>query len=656
MRTTTIMNAGRIQLSCMVKARLQHVRESNAFGLAFALLLIPFITVIVSCAGLMLGIAVNKWSVLFALTISSIVAYMSSMTRRGSVLQVLAVWGVCMTLLIGNSLSLVAPQYDDHTYHSPTTILLAKGWNPVLDAMPADIAKAMGIDPQSMLIGHVSTMAHAMHIFDAAMSCATGQVLTGSFFEQLMCIILGLLLWRVLPLWLPRDSRKKSFAQGLLILILTTFYFLFPGGPTDLLCGMFFAILVVSFEVFRRTSDALWLLWACVAGSTLCCVKLTGGLTATIVFLVYGASFACDWWKTGELSGLRSWWRTTACTVGLVGILGFSPYITNWVHYGSPLYPMHTFAVGKQQYNGVSRTFTTGCNDDARSMGYFGRFCYAYISKSVTLGSYRYMRSTPDFTPQWEGDVACDGHGVGFRVVMVLAITMIAMTRKWFLGWAIMATALASLVIPTPFVGYASYVPQIALIPMLISFNLLLQEKSHLRSALASGSLCIVAILALLEICHASVAKCSEISADCILWRSSHMKSVIGAIDNTSKRTIGGQPPIVAIVMVGNMTFYYHYVFIQNEMQGAVKMLDKASVNSLPVTSNNLLQMQPKNLELNIAPEVQKQLNELERLLMQPTFPGRWRYCVQYCFTRTAWHTLTEIAGFRCGIFVETWL
>ena len=84
----------------------------------------------------------------------------------------------------------------------------------------------------------------------------------------------------------------------------------------------------------------------------------------------------------------RKAWLAFGSVLVLIFALNTSPFITSWVNHGGPFYPVHSFRAGEKLPDNMTFDFDYK-NADAEKMGYWGRFCYAYVSKTLTKAYYK---------------------------------------------------------------------------------------------------------------------------------------------------------------------------------------------------------------------------------------------------------------------------
>jgi hypothetical protein len=148
-------------------------------------------------------------------------------------------------------------------------------------------------------------------------------------------------------------------------------------------------------------------------------------------------------------------------------VIGFSPYVTSWVRYGGPFYPAHTFDKRVPTSNRITEDFLR-MNEDAKRMGYMGRFGYAYLSESLTLSLYGEGSDGGRFAPRFDVSGGVGGFGPVFRAAFVVSLLLLPFAGVGRLGYLLACILLTVLLQPTMFVGYARYVPQFYAFPLLV--------------------------------------------------------------------------------------------------------------------------------------------------------------------------------------------
>jgi len=344
---------------------------------------------------------------------------------------------------------------DAQAYHFPAQYLLHHGWNPVFDSTLEKFAAVAG-DAQ-LVARHALFMprfgalcgaivASAFHLFSG--DAFLGYVLITCLFVT--CLSFAERYWNA-GVWL-----RILFACGLTF---STKITSFLAGQVDYSTYAAFCVSALSLFLYihdRKLSDLLKF-----AASTCICVsaKSNGLLCSGVLVLM----------TLPLLFRRPAYWRTLFWTGACVMIVGASPFLTSWIHYGSPIYPFLTFDPKVPAFDITGNDFSF--NADALSMGYFSRMCYAWISPKLTIAAIRLFN--PDFNPVFSGcgGTSLAGQGLWFNALLLISVVLLAVSRKNLVTWLCVVIFVSSNFAPLKFIGYARYFPQIWAIFPLAALN-----------------------------------------------------------------------------------------------------------------------------------------------------------------------------------------
>jgi len=219
--------------------------------------------------------------------------------------------------------------YDGQAYHQEALIQLVKGWNPVYQQLNGPEANNMhrwlnhyskGVWFYESVIFQVTQNIEAAKLFHLWLMMAAFSI-TLSFLLQLK----GLSVWLAFLISLLAAFNPVSIYQSL------SFYL--DGQLMSLV-----VILVVCLGLIYKSKESnrfhYFLLFMTI--SVLLNVKLTAGVYASILIAGYLAIL----WFTKKIEVLREVFTVSigAFLLGFI-IFGFSPYVTNTLSQGNPLYP-----------------------------------------------------------------------------------------------------------------------------------------------------------------------------------------------------------------------------------------------------------------------------------------------------------------------------
>lgn len=441
--------------------------------MAFIVLMFPTLAVVIASVGILFGQSVRGWQGLAAIA-GCLVLCLPGESRKGGMKRMLRFLLIVLAVFFIDGLFVVFSWWDAQAYHVPATILLARGWNPVFDSTRELLVHAMKVDPFAFNAYHVAYLPRGGWIYSAVTYLMTGNVESGDTLILFTALALLGVVWKAYP---------RIFGGGRLLrflfMLLTVFA---PGVIVSLFCGAhdgslycLMLITLLSACVYRRTHEVRWLYY-CAASLVLGCnLKFTGAVSACLCFLLF--TLPITWAVlTGRKHGdvLRKWLLAHVIGFLFAAVVGFSPYLTSWVHFGGPFYPQHSFDSGVTPPE-ITKDFELR-NDDAAAMGYFGRITNAYLSKWAAHRYYEWKLNKKPFAPKFHLDQV-GGLGTPFRVVVMLTLLLLCLTRRCRAPWLIALIIITTFAQPAKYVGYVRYVPQFWAFPVLVAFNFLTAEK-----------------------------------------------------------------------------------------------------------------------------------------------------------------------------------
>ena len=446
----------------------ERVRGRGLFPLPAALLAVPTFTVLWSAVGFLFGRPVSGWAFGFGLLAASGLALVGGGSWREGVKRVGWLWLAVLAILFVDSCFVAFSWWDAQAYHLPAADLLLRGWNPVFASTRPALLAATGADPAAFNAYHVAYLPRAGWIWSAVLAAVAGNLELGDSLILMTGAALGGLAWRVTPPLFGADPRKRLFFASLAMFA--------PGVVASAFCGAqdgsLYALLMIfllAASAYLRTGRTGWLGMAALAPVLGCNLKFTGLAWFVLSAGIFTAPLAWGVWR-GTRRGRTLWKWVAACAAGFAMALavGFSPYLTNWVNHGGPLYPEHTFS--KTETPPAMTADFDLLNDDAAAMGYCGRVVNAYFSKWAAHRYYEWKLGKKPFRPVFHLDQV-SGLGTGFRIIMCLTVVILCLTRRCSTPWLLIALILTSFLQPTRTMGYVRYVPQLWMFPVVVAFN-----------------------------------------------------------------------------------------------------------------------------------------------------------------------------------------
>lgn len=441
-------------------ALLRDLRESLFGDLSAALLcFILSVLALVSCSHI-LCIPLAGWPVVLVF-LGTCLLYGYRRSAPWQWRGMAAFVGVVLGCFLLNLCLLPTPSNDAELYHYPAIIALFRGWNPVYQSTLEGLTPF--IDDPRIHYFHILFQSKGSWYFSFAFFRLT-HLLDGGFMLAFLAATIGFCGWRRgFRAWFPGLSDWCGNLFSLLIL-LSPWCIFSIGDPmsdgivyhlTVALCGEVLA------TVKKTTRPAiLRLLWLSVL---LVSIKFTAIVPAVLIVLALLGI-------TLTRQGLQAVWRTWRMPLLFSGVLlvflNVSPFITNTLHYASPLYPV--IAWGEAKHN-ITGDFDE-MNADRAEMNRLTRWLYAYVSKDLTANYFKRTRHCETWTPKVKAPEGIEGFGPCFRGLFTASclLALVLAMWHWCKGrrptgdlWALVilcsALTASSFVLPVKYIGYGRY-------------------------------------------------------------------------------------------------------------------------------------------------------------------------------------------------------
>ena len=375
--------------------------------------------------------------------------------RIGNGLFLLALLGISWVVA---GIVYVKAAIDFSAYHYPAVRLLIEGWNPVYDATPEAITATMGVDSIGMRVWHVLSMPKAVWYFSAS---------AYAFFKtpfNLLFPLFPFLLLSTAFSVLRFVHLSKKWVGGIAgVLLLSLVYctaYIYPF-TVDAYVGLAAIGLLVTMGMSLTGDCKRHLLPLIVYSFWMMNSKQSGLLGCFLFWVVFSVVLV---WKTR-----REWRALLIRLMGLAGILAgtflissASPYLTQWVNYGHPLYPCYTVDEEKAPVHNIVYDFYEQ-NEDCKAMGHLGYFTNAYVSRGLAKRYYCWKLGQKTFAPRqmtWRNKSSPDSPVTKKTRVLFLLSTLLALlfgcNRLRLLVGMVWLTLF---LVPTPMLGYQRYVP-----------------------------------------------------------------------------------------------------------------------------------------------------------------------------------------------------
>ena len=448
-------------------------------SLHVALLLFPLIVVSVASLGFLIGIPIDWRQGVASFTLSCVLCLLGGSPLKDRLYKAgMFVFSIIVIIAI-SSLSVMYTNADAEVYHRSASMLLARGWNPVFDSTPASLIHYVehGI---GFRMWHVAYLPRAGWIFGAALYRLVGFVEVADSLN-ILAFILSVYYISIFTRAFFVFSRKQTYFLTALLAFSPTVAAGLFGGSFDSAYYSFFMIALVSASLTLKSERIEYLVSLCVSLVLMTGIKYTGIIAAVLLLGLFAIPILLQWLKEpNRMTKWRNWMVMSMSCVLLMGVVGFSPYITSWVRHGGPFYPLSSFDNRVALDNKITYDFGQ-MNNDARQMGYFGRFSYAYLSEKLTCMYYKKHLHEPVFSPDFGVSGGVGGFGKVFRFWFILSLIVLPFTKTGRLKWGLFFIMATVLIQPTYYSGYARYVSQFYVFPLLVLMSYLQQLKMRLN-------------------------------------------------------------------------------------------------------------------------------------------------------------------------------
>ena len=428
-------------------------------SIAFGLLVFPVASATLTMAGFACGIPVGGWHAPVALALAVVATW-----RLAESGKVTAVWwllaGVAAAFVLA-SLNVGYTNADAAVYQRPATILLANGWNPLRQTEVDEIQGLMG---GGFRAWHVAFLPRLAWLFGASCYRWSGFVEIADAFNLVLLFasILALREWFGDRFGLCRWRRWALVLAFAFSPVVVGGLF---GGAYD--AGGYSAFIVAMSAADRKKFPLLILAVVTMAG-----LKFTGVVVGVLIFAVF---MAWDFFSDGKGCGGIKRWIISGVTAGvLILLVNATPYITSSVNHGGPFYPSHSFITEERfadEKNPITYDFGY-MNEDAKELGYFGRFAWGYVSQGLVKAYYAHKTGRAGFNPNFHVSGGVGGFGSVFRCLFVLSLFGWCFVRNRAVHTWLTVILASVLIQPTFYSGYARYVPQFYLFPWLVMLGL----------------------------------------------------------------------------------------------------------------------------------------------------------------------------------------
>jgi len=354
-------------------------------------------------------------------------------------------WGLTFLGLVLSAYTFSYHGTDAELYHIPMQILLREGWNPIFDSSVQKFSEIT--DTSAFFAYHTLFLPKTVALCGALIAKASGLWIANSFLGYLLLFVL----FRTSFVFAEK-AWNCGRALRLLFAVSISFH--------SVLCTMFDGLIdfhvaaaltislfsIVLYLWHRKTHDLL----LAVIATVICGTSKTTGLINCL--LLWGL-FVLYSWKKKE-----AYWSVSATAILIVWI-GMSPFVTSWIQYGSPFYPLMTF---DPRIAPIDITDDFFANADGDLMGRLARFVYAWISPGLAKRACAVYYRKADFNPVFNLNVTqgVGGYGASLNCLFTLSIVLLALAKKNLVSFACLFLLATLVLCPVKYIGYERYFPQ----------------------------------------------------------------------------------------------------------------------------------------------------------------------------------------------------
>lgn len=327
---------------------MDHHATKTAVALYAGLTLICFIAAIMIFSSILLMVEVSLGGWVTVVSFFGTAAIVCVLGRHGIKAALLGVAIALVAIVICTfvSMAFIDFSFDGNTHHKQAVAFLAEGWNPIIASVES-WPRFQELYPEGSIIAlWIDHYPRGLWLFGAVFYDLTGSIEAGKSYTLLsMCaaflIFAGFLRARGFARW-------QCLLIGLVAAINPITVAQFPTYSNDaFLMMMLFAMIAALFAIADDTLEkhgmiAKTLFIACFIAAVQ--TKFTGLAYAGIFSVAFLGVYLYLFLKDRRPCTLRRF-LFMGCLMLLtlivaVLVVGYSPYITNWIHMGNPLFPL----------------------------------------------------------------------------------------------------------------------------------------------------------------------------------------------------------------------------------------------------------------------------------------------------------------------------
>lgn len=571
-------------------AKVDRFRNENLLSLPVIVLLFPTLTVIMAVAGFYVGQPITKGYGLISFVLCLGINLWSTNTRRQGIRQCTCWLGILAVGFMWSAVLFMNDATDAKNYHTPGTLLLASGWNPVLDATPEALQASMGIDLNTVHEIGLVHYARVTWIWGAVTTLLTGNVsssITSSFFLMICLCITIVRFYRIM------GGQSRVWSGLLVILILNracVFYML--AGLADYVIYASLLMCVLTATAYLRAQknedlvlfglSAIWLVNAKVSGLLFFIVL------CAVLMLAFIVRFTLMAYQPSKVTRF-------ACVVAAAGLLslfaGSSPYLTNWFHFGGPAYPQQTFHPTRVAVDPIKADIAP--DEDPSLGGYVEKIVSSWFSETAVRMWHHVCAGQKSSKPRIRSGEIFNGYGVGFKGLMCLSLILVVLSKRSEADVAIGLLFLTAILMPAYAIGVSRYAPQMWAVPFLAAANVMVRPGKILESCASKlaepgrvsvrygllGFFFMVALTSLVRFGryygHLSIVAANKLEAYCEIRKRPFVEVLLADTRTSFSASHGDR----TIRLCSNLeTFYYHESFKDFGIQN-VRFVRSGTIN-----------------------------------------------------------------------------
>ncbi len=450
-------------------AKLEELFKNHWYAVTLGILCFPFFCFMLGSLGFLIKIPLTKWHGVAAFLLTTGVVWYLSESKKVFSINLAWVLGILLACILFSSFS-CDRTWDGKSYHKPTTVFLADGWNPVWQENLREFTDANDITWWEHLT-HAHHFAKGVYTASAVLYLMTGNMDSGDYINVVFIFAVFAVSLVVFRQWLKlrkTDAVIASILTAANPIAISNLH----NGHVDGMLGSTLILFVLSGIAYLKTGSRQWIPLMLLTAIFGCNIKFTAVPYFGVVGVIYSLAFLVDQLKK-DASCAREFRRPTTVAwfsvmfgiLFAVLLLGVHPYITNTLKYSSPFYPLHSL----NQAEFPAEDIMSGCYqmDDFREATSIQRFIFSYLIAQPSG-----LAQIDHFTIKVMdvGGTPAIGHvgGFGWIFGLCLIFTFGLLFFLWGSDRWLVLLAIAASIAVQPHNWFARFVPQMWFIPIFV--------------------------------------------------------------------------------------------------------------------------------------------------------------------------------------------